>query len=227
MEELNFGLITLKVIIGFLALFLIITLTGKVSINELSPYHLVFMLVLGDFLGETLYDNKVRIGHFLYASALWTVLMLLTEKITQKHKKARTLLEGYPAIIIRNGILDRKLLKKNKLDVNEVASLLRLKNVFSIREVQYGILEENGQISVLLKSSYKKPSSKDLHLPEKEIDLPISLISDGEILLSNLYERGFDRAWLINELKKKGFNSEKDVFYADWRKEDGLYVSPK
>lgn len=227
MEEINIGLTTLKVVIGFSMLFFIITVTGKVSINELSPYHLVFLLVLGDFLGEALYANEIHIGHFLYASGLWTALMLLIEKISQRFSKTRSFLEGSPAIIIRNGIMDRELMKKNKLDVDEVASLLRLKNIFSVREVQYGILEENGQISVLRKSAYDQPQLRTLQLPQPEVDLPVSFISDGEILLENLKARGFDRSWLINELKKNGYESEKDIFYADWRKDGGLHISPK
>ncbi|MED3629842.1 DUF421 domain-containing protein [Bacillus subtilis] len=69
--------------------------------------------------------------------------------------------------------MDRKLLTKNKLDVNQVLSILRQNNVFSVREVKYGILEANGQISLLLKSKYQKP---DLNLPESPVDLPTSLL---------------------------------------------------
>ncbi|HER2174520.1 TPA: DUF421 domain-containing protein, partial [Streptococcus pyogenes] len=70
------------------------------------------------------------------------------------------------------------LLKKNKLDVNQVLSLLRQNNVFSVREVKYGILEANGQISILLKSKYQKPDKQDLNLSESPVDLPTSLIID-------------------------------------------------
>ncbi|WP_233129831.1 DUF421 domain-containing protein [Domibacillus epiphyticus] len=224
---MGIGLLTLKVIIGFAALFFLILATGKVSINQLSPYHLVFVLVLGDFLGESLYENKIKIFHFLYAAGLWTLLMLAIEYLTQKKKSARSLLEGNPSIIIRDGVLDREMMNKNKLDINEVASLLRLNSVFSVREVQYGILEENGQISVLLKSKYDQTVKEDLNIPESEVDLPISFIIDGEILLDNLQERGFDHEWLLNELKANGYNNEKEVFFADWREGEGIHISPK
>lgn len=230
MEEIGIGLLTIKIIIGFATLFLILTLTGKVSINELSPYHLVFVLVLGDFLGESLYENKLSLFHFLYAIGLWTGLMLLIEFITEKKKAARRLLEGSPSIIIRDGILDREMMKKNKLDLNEVASLLRQRDVFSVREVKYGILEENGEISVLLKSKYDQPKIEEilnLNIATKKRYLPVSLIVDGEILSNNLQEFGLSRDWLINELQKKGHHDEKTIFYADWLEGDGLHISPK
>ncbi|PGT74912.1 DUF421 domain-containing protein [Bacillus sp. AFS040349] len=227
MEEVNIGLLTIKVIVGFATLFFIIIITGRTSIYQLTPFHLVFVLVLGDFLGNTIYEDKAGILHFLYAIGLWTFLMLGIEFITLKNKSTRSLLLGNPNIIIRDGVMDRKLLTKNKLDVNQVLSLLRQNNVFSVREVKYGILEANGQISLLLKSKYQKPDKQDLNLPERPVDLPTSLIIDGEILWDNLHELGFDQQWLDNQLTTNRYDNVKHILYADWRESEGIHVSPK
>lgn len=227
MNNIFIALLTIKIVIGFASLFFIIILTGKTSINQLSTYHLVFVLVLGDLLGNTLYDEKVKVYHFLYAIGVWTILMLAIEFVTQKKKSTRFLLEGNPSILIRDGVLDRKMLTKNKLDINEVASLLRQNNVFSVREVKYGILEPNGNISILLKSKYENPNRQDLDLPESPVDLPVSLIIDGEILLDNLQEIGFDKKWLKKELQANGYHDEKGIFFADWRDSEGIHISPK
>ncbi|MGM0791128.1 hypothetical protein [Bacillus sp. MMSF_3328] len=88
------GLLTIKVIVGFVTLFFIIIITGRTSISQLTPFHLVFVLVLGDFLGNTIYENKVGIFHFLYAIGLWTLLMLGIEFLTLKNKSTRSLLLG-------------------------------------------------------------------------------------------------------------------------------------
>ena len=227
MEEVNISFLTIKVIVGFVTLFFIIIITGRTSISQLTPFHLVFVLVLGDFLGNTIYEDKVRTFHFLYAIGLWTFLMLGIEFMTLKNKSTRSLLLGNPNIIIRDGVMDRKLLTKNKLDVNQVLSILRQNNVFSVREVKYGILEANGQISLLLKSKYQKPDKQDLNLPENPVDLPTSLIIDGEILWDNLHELGFDQQWLDNQLTTNGYDNVKRILYADWRESEGIHVSPK
>ena len=227
MEEVHIGLLTIKVIVGFATLFFIIIITGRTSIYQLTPFHLVFVLVLGDILGNSLYQDKVGIFHFLYAIGLWTLLMLGIEFLTLKNKSTRSLLLGNPNIIIRDGVMDRKLLTKNKLDVNQVLSILRQNNVFSVREVKYGILEANGQISLLLKSKYQKPDKQDLNLPESPVDLPTSLIIDGEILWDNLHELGFDQQWLDNQLTTNGYDNVKRILYADWRESEGIHVSPK
>ena len=153
--------------------------------------------------------------------------MMGIEFLTLKNKSIRSLLLGDPNIIIRDGIMDRKLLKKNKLDVNQVLSLLRQNNVFSVREVKYGILESNGQISLLLQSKYKNPEKQDLNLPESPVDLPTSLIIDGEIIWDNLHELRFDQQWLDNQLTTNGFDNVKHILYADWRESEGIHVSPK
>jgi uncharacterized membrane protein YcaP (DUF421 family) len=225
--EVFLGLLTIKVIVGFVTLFFIIIITGRTSIYQLTPFHLVFVLVLGDFLGNTIYEDKVGIFHILYAIGLWTFLMLGIEFMTLKNKSTRSLLLGNPNIIIRDGVMDRKLLTKNKLDVNQVLSILRQNNVFSVREVKYGILEANGQISLLLKSKYQKPDKQDLNLPESPVDLPTSLIIDGEILWDNLHELGFDQQWLDNQLTTNGYDNVKRILYADWRESEGIHVSPK
>nr|MDH3082530.1 DUF421 domain-containing protein [Bacillus subtilis] len=95
---------------------------------------------------------------------------------------------------------------------------------FQFAKSKYGILEANGQISLLLKSKYQKP---DLNLPESPVDLPTSLIIDGEILWDNLHELGFDQQWLDNQLTTNGYDNVKRILYADWRESEGIHVSPK
>ncbi len=109
---------------------------------------------------------------------------LLIELITQKLKGSRKFLEGEPNIVIHKGKLKYKMLKENKLDINQSQSLLRQKGRFSIQEVEYAILETNGMISVLPKADFDKPTRKDMNLPPKDVSLPATLILDGRLCLT-------------------------------------------
>lgn len=226
MESLHIGLLTLKIIVGFVALFIVVYLTGRTALNQLTPFHFIFVLVLGEFLGSTLYEDKIKIFHFLYAITLWTILMLAVEKITKKYKSTRKLLIGDPSIMIRDGIIDRAVLRKNKMVVGEVLSLLRQSNVFSLREVKYGILEINGQMSLLLYAKYQQPEKQDFKLPETPVYLSVSMIMDGQILWGNLHDSGFDKEWLYNELATQGYHDEKQILLAEWRQDEGIHISP-
>lgn len=95
--------------------------------------------------------------------------------------------------------------------MNQISSLLRQKDVFSVREVKYGILEADGQISILLKSKYEKPVKQDFNFPEEPVDMPTSLIIDGEILYDNLQGIGFDTQWLKIKLSASGYENEKEI----------------
>ncbi|TYR79482.1 DUF421 domain-containing protein [Priestia megaterium] len=221
MELLGIGL---ELFIGFICLFILTKLLGRATITQLTTFDFISALVLGELVGNALYDAEVGISKILFAVIFWGVLIYLTELITQKNIRLRLILEGKPAIIIRNGKLSYKELKRNRLDVDQLLHMLRANNAFSIREVEYAILETDGTMSVLPKSDYAPPTKKDLHIPASKSSLPIAFVSDGRLLLKNLTESGFDEQWLEDELKKQGITSLKHVLYAEWQEGGPLFI---
>ncbi|MFA9559542.1 DUF421 domain-containing protein [Evansella sp. AB-rgal1] len=221
----NFLQLTTELIIGFFALLVLTKVLGKTQITQLTPFDFISALVLGELVGNAIYDKEIGAHFVLYAVALWGILIYLIEMLTQKVKKTRSILEGNPSIIIKNGKIDYQQLKKNRLDINQLQRLLRSKNVFSIREVAYAILEPNGSISVLKKSNYDTPSKQDLNISTKLVYLPTTVISDGKIVYDNLQETGYSKEWLLNELNKQGIANVKKVFYAEWLEGDSLYIN--
>ncbi|GAE94274.1 hypothetical protein JCM21714_3414 [Gracilibacillus boraciitolerans JCM 21714] len=109
--------------------------------------------------------------------------------------------------------------------MNQLLHLLRSKDVFTVQEVDYAILETDGTVSVLMKTAYQPPPVKnDLNLPLEEVVLPFMLINDGELITDNLKELDKDEQWLNQELKKQEITSLKEVFYAEYAKGGKLYV---
>jgi uncharacterized membrane protein YcaP (DUF421 family) len=221
----NFIHLTIELVIGFSALILVTKILGKTQITQLSPFYFISALILGELLGNAIYDKDIGIQYVLYALTLWATLIFTVEMITQKVKKSRSLLEGEPSIVIRNGIIDFQELKKNRLDINQLQNLLRKKDVFSVREVAYAILEPDGSVSVLKKSMYDTTTKQDINMIPKAVFLPTTVISDGEILYDNLAKAGYNEEWLHNELNKQGIASIKQVFYAEWLEGDSLLIN--
>ncbi|WP_026905763.1 DUF421 domain-containing protein [Paucisalibacillus globulus] len=211
---------------GFFALYLMTKLLGKTQISQLTAFDFISAIILGELVGNALFDDKAGILEIAYVLFLWGGLLYLTEWITQRFKGSRALLEGSPEIVIRNGKLIRDVLKKNKLDVNQLQHLLREKDVFSIREVEYAILETNGAISVLKRSDYQTPTRKDMKLAPQPANLSVTLINDGEIIYDNLEEKNLTEEWLLEELKVQGYDQVKDVFYAEYMKDEELFLLP-
>lgn len=216
--------IVLELIVGFISLFLLTKILGKTQITQITTFDFISAIVLGELVGNALYDPKIGISKVLLAVIFWGILIYTTEIITQKFKRTRAFLEGKPSIIIHKGQINFNELKKNHLDINQLQHLLRAKDVFSLREVEYAILETDGKISVLKKSRYEKPTRNDHNMLDQVVCLPITLISDGEVIWDNLAESGFDEKWLKGEIQAYGFDDYKSVLYAEWREGEGILI---
>ena len=217
--------IALELTIGFVGLFIYTKLLGKAHFAQLTPFDFISVLVLGELVGNAVYDEKMHLGHILFSTALWGFLIFSLVFITQKWNKSRKPLEGEPTIVIRKGQLDFNAMRSCKIDLNELQTLLRQKDVFSFEEVDYAIMETNGTLSVLKKVQYEQPRRRDLKLNTAANVLPVSLILDGKLLRDNLAEAGVNEAWLKQKLKKAGASGYEDVFYAEWNGTEEPYIS--
>lgn len=214
------------IIFGFFALFVITKVLGKTQISQITAFDFVSALVLGELIGNALFDEKAGIPEIAFVVFVWGALMYIIEFITQRFKSTRSFLEGSPTIVIYNGKLIRDEMKKMKLDINQLRHLLREKDVFSISEVEYAILETDGTVSVLKKSEHQIPTRKDLKLANEEVKLSAVLINDGELIKDNLKEKNLNEQWLQEQLENQGFNSLEEVFYAEYTKGEDLFIVP-
>ncbi|WP_445487896.1 YetF domain-containing protein [Niallia sp. 03133] len=218
------GQLTIELLVGFIALLVATKILGKTQISQLTPFDFISAIVMGELVGNSIYDPKIKIWSILYAVSLWTILIYSIEILTNKFRGTRNILEGNPSIIIRKGHIDRQQLSANKMDINELQQILRQeKDIFSIREVEYAILEPNGKISAIKKSKYASPTIEDLSLKQKAVYMPISLITDGHVDKDNLKQTGFDENWLLKQLIKRNITRFEDVLYADWKEDEGFF----
>jgi len=223
---MNYELIVLKLVIGFIGLWIITRILGKKEMAQLTPFDFVSSLVLSEIVGNTIYSDDVGIRQLLLAFAVWATLSYLFEFLTFRVKRLRGPLDGRPSILIRGGVIDRKEMARNKLDFEQLRLLLRMQNVFTLREVAFAVYETNGSLTVMRKSAYENIERRDLQLPEKAVGLPVGLIEDGDIQRDELHKCGKDVAWLMSELKKHGYEKPSEIMYAEWTPENGLHLVP-
>jgi len=223
MEYIQNGI---ELLIGFIALLFMTKVLGKNQLSQVTAFDFISALILGELVGNTLYNDEVNIKHILFSVLLWGSFMYVTEWLTQKFRRTRPFLEGGPSIVINKGLIDYDALKKNHLDINQLQLLLRQKGVFSIRECHYAILETNGTVSVMKKSPYDYVTKKDAGITASSPTLPYSIILDGEIVKDNLHIIGWNDQILMNELKKQGISKVEDILYAEWNENEGLYIQP-
>jgi uncharacterized membrane protein YcaP (DUF421 family) len=216
--------IALELTSGFVFLFIMTKLQGKTQFSQITPFDFISAIILGELVGNAIYDHEVKIGEIAFAVILWGVLVYVTETITQKFLGSRKLLEGEPNIVVRKGKIKFEALKKAKLDINQLQSLVRQQGYFSLREVEYAIIETNGMVSVLPKADYDTPKNSDMKIKAEDPSLPVNMILDGEVVRENLKEAGLDEQWLKNELEKQKIHHVEDVLFAEWMENQPLFV---
>ena len=224
---MSFLQLTIELIIGFFSLLLFTRLIGKTQITQLTAFDFISALIMGELLGNAIYDDDIGVVEILYAITVWGLLIFAIQLMGQKSITLRNLLEGKPSLVIQKGVIDRQELKKNRMNINELQTLLREKEVFSVREVEFAILEQNGSLTVLRKPEFDTPTLKDLNIPLTSKSLPMILVSDGVILNQDLQKIGRNESWLMTELEQQGYVNADNIFIAEWREEDGLYIIEK
>ena len=177
----------------YAAIIFLIRLMGKRQIGELQPSELVVTILLSEIASIPMQDNNIPIIHSVVALFTLVSYEILTSAVGLKSVKLRTALQGHPVIVIRNGEIDMKALRKLRMTVNDLVSAIRQKDIFDISQVSYAIFETNGQISVLLKPEYRNSTAKDLNIQPADNGMPFAVICDGKIIDDTVAESGLDK----------------------------------
>lgn len=202
--------IILKLFIGAAGLFIIIRLIGKKALSELTPFDLIYVLVLGGMLEGSLFHPEISIWHLLFALLLWAGIIYLIELSIKKTFYASKLLQGEPAVLIQAGKIDRRELEKNNIDLEQLRAMLRQHGCFTLRDVGYAILEIDGKLSVIRKDQEEVPS--------------VLLVDEGRVDQETLKNIGQDEAWLLTNLRQLGYDEVEELYYCEWIPGEGLHA---
>lgn len=220
--------LALRAGIVYIALLVLTRLLGKKQINQLTFFHYVTGITIGSLAAKIVVGLEEPFWYGILGIVFWCGLSGLTEFVNLKSGRMRRVIDGQPSILIKRGALMRKELRRARVNMDDLTMLLRQKNVFSVTEVEYAIMEANGELSVLKKASGQPATRGDIKAAPKEPDyLPFGLIVDGRVVPRNLKETGLDEVWLEKQLKNRKIGSAKEVFYAELTESGELYVEKK
>ncbi|MBE1445524.1 DUF421 domain-containing protein [Paenibacillus sp. OAS669] len=204
-------------------LFLITRLLGKKQISQLTFFEYITGITLGELAGFISTDLENHYTHGITALLVWFLVPLTIELVSLKSVTLRKWFEGNGTVMIKDGKVMGKNLKKERYTADELLEQLRKKSVFNIADVEFAVLESSGELNVLLKKENQPLTPKQLGIkvgPEKE---PQTVIIDGNIMDEPLATAGFSRAWLQAELEKIGVTKD-NVFLGQVDSYGSLYV---
>lgn len=214
-------------IITILPLLLFVTLfMGKRSIGELPVFDFLVVITLGSVVGADIADPKVEHIHTAFAVVGVALLQRLITNLILRNRKIGKALTFEPTIVIIDGIFKVENLRKIHYSLDNVLQMLREKEVFDVSDVQIGIVEANGRISVYKKSNKASVLREDLGVQSKQDNLPYPVVIEGKVDHHTLHELGTNETWLKEQLQGRGINNIDEVFFASLTSDLKLHLSP-
>ena len=178
-------------------------LMGKRQIGQLEVSELVTTLLLSEIATLPIENPDIPVLHAVVPVVTLLMLEVGMALLLSRCPRLRRKLEAPPSMLICRGVLDQKELARNRLSVEEVLAGLRQQGIGDPAEVDYAMLEKNGQLSVLLKEPYRPVTVKDAGLVVEREGMMHVLISGGAVNEYNLRLLGKDETWLEDVLKRK------------------------
>lgn len=218
--------VVLYSLIIYVLLSILVRIIGKKLLAQLDYFEFIIGITIGT-IAATFVTTEVPGFYVLVAPVVLTAAVVLTGYITIKSIPARKLLEGEPLIIIQNGKIFEKNMKKVRYHVDDLLMQLRVQGVFDFSEVEFAILEPHGQLSVLKKSQNLPLTPKDLRLSTAYKGVSSEIIRDGKIVEQNLKQNNLSHEWLYNQLSSQKINEIEDVFLATLSTDGKLYVDQR
>ncbi len=188
---------------GIVYIFIVgaIRLMGKRQIGDLQPSDLVVTILISEIATEPIVEENASLTESLLTITLLVLIEIAVSFICMKSQRLRKLIDGNEVMLIKEGNVQTKQLKKLRFTVDDLLCALRQKDVFNIEDVECAYIETNGTLSVLLKSSKQPVTSGQLSRPLPCGDMPLLLVSDGKVINENFDECKMTKKQFQNTLK--------------------------
>lgn len=213
----------IRAVLLYLLVIFCMRLMGKRQLGELQPSELVTTILISNIAALPIEDTNIPM--ILGAVPILALVMFefVVSELSLKSRKVRKFFSGNPVVVIKDGVINQKQLKKLRFSVDDLMEALRGNGVFDISEVNYAIVETTGQVSVLQKFSAQTVTAAMLSLTGEEKKPPLVVISDGEVIESALPIYGFSADWLERKLKARNLEA-RDIFLMTIDQDGNDYV---
>lgn len=223
---MNEGLVVLvRGIIAFFSLLIFTRILGKQQISQLTFFEYILGITIGSIAAELTVDLSSRAWPHFVGLFTWFILTLALQLFTMKSKKFAVFIEGEPTVLIMNGKILEKAMKRVRIRITDLLELLRQKDIFDISEVEIAVIEINGTLSVIKKSEYEYVTLKDMKIKKSNKGLNTDIIHDGIILEENMKNKNLSMNWLLDQLNNRNIKDPSEVFYATINSSGNIFIS--
>ena len=206
--------VSIRTAILYVLVVITMRLMGKRQIGELQPYEFVITIMISDLASLPMQDTRYPLLQGIIPIVTLLFLKTILTQLGLKFQSTRKIVDGEPCILIHKGKINYESLKRQQLNLDELMEELRLANYFNLEEIQYAILENDGQMSILPTNYNDSKGLNNNKACGNEVCLPKVLISDGKVNKNSLTSIHKDEDWILNVLHKHNIKSIKHVLIA-------------
>ncbi|MBE6760582.1 MAG: DUF421 domain-containing protein [Ruminococcaceae bacterium] len=203
--------VLIRTIILFVSISAAVRLMGRRTVGELQTSELVTTLLLSDIAAVPMQEIGIPLLGGIIPIAALVVMEITSSFLTVRFGVINRFLNGRPMVVVCDGVPDRQVLRRLRMTNEDLFESLRKKDVFDIEDVRYAIVETDGQLSVLLRSSAQPPTAQDAGVSVPPESVRVLAVSDGEVCPDSLRLIGWNRQKLDSTLERRGLRME-DVF---------------
>ena len=216
--------VALTSLLSAATLFIIAKFIGHKQISQLDFFDYITGITIGSIAAELATELEEPLKP-LVAMVVYGAITVILSVITSKFPKTRKFINGTPTIIMDNGKIYRKNMKKAKIDLSDFLVMCRQEGYFNLADIQTAIFEYNGRLTVLPVSTKRPVNPEDINLTPQSEHISTEVIMDGRVLDENLRRMGLDLKWLEKQIKDQGFKSTKEIYLGicDQNKKLSLY----
>ena len=201
--QLSYIDIAIKLALGLLSLVFVINVSGKGNLAPASASDQVQNYVLGGIIGGVIYNPSISILQFINILLIWVILVLTQKWLKTNNMFLKKMVDGEPTTVIKRGKINVEATRKSGLSANDLAFKLRSQGIYSIKNVKRAVIEQNGQLIVVLTG-------------DENPKYPI--ITDGKVQINSLESMDKTEEWLMSTLKEMGYKDIKNIFLAEYDK---------
>ena len=210
----NFLNICFRTILVLIILFFITKMMGKKQISELNFFDYVVGITIGSIAADISLDIEKNMIAGIAALFIYGFISYIISFVSIKSILARRFFIGVPTVLVEKGKIIESGLKKSKIDVNDLLMVARENGYFNLDEIDYALMEVNGNISFLPKEKEKPVTKKDMKIKCSNEGLTVNAIIDSKYMVNNMKAINKDKEWLDHELKVNGYDNYDNILLA-------------
>lgn len=192
----------IRAIILYVVVLITMRLMGKREIGQLQPFELAISIMIADLASVPMSELGIPITNGIIPILALLVIYMFISILNMKSVNFRKVMSGKPSLLIYRGKIDEKVLKKESITINELQERLRVDNIFNLGDVEYAILETNGELTVIQKPEKRALTPQDLNINPDYEGIPYDLVVEGVVMHENLNSIGKNEIWLNKQLKQ-------------------------